>query len=1219
MAASDDAAYQELALDLLAARTRQDRYALTRHHLDSYDELIGKGIFDMLQNLDRIALKKKMDDGRPVDIDVFFGRGKDALQITPPAVLPSAARLNDLTYDIGLSTDVEVDMKIDGQLHTFRFPDQSIELGRVPLMLHSRYCALHGLTDVELRSKGECAFDRGGYFVVDGREKVIVAREDTVVNRLYVRPEPAISPASHLAWILSKAPNSVFPRTATFYVNRRSGTISVVVTKLGTVKSAEALGGKSAKRDEPGSSAGASADVPLFVLFRALGIESDRAILDHVSSSPDVIEFLRPSIVEAAKIARNQAEAIRFLDRFVPANNTLKNILTNDFLPSAGVEFGAKAIFLGRIVQQLVATVIGTRAQLDRDDYANKRIAVSGALLGELVRDILVRVRDAILRRLDVEWASGAWRATGDPMRFVNARNYKQIFETRFLTERIRRSLKGDWNADDTDDDHPSEDTGSFVQDLSRISYMAYLAHVRRVSNKMPEGVKLADPHKLRASHWGAVCPADTPDGPNVGLVCHLATTAGITLADKASEAHAREIVLTHARSVPVKDAAGLGATRVVLNDIWIAVSGDPKGLYDALRDERRSGRLGRTTSISWKISEDEICVLTDRGRVVRPLVRLEKSDPSSDGSVPLPAPFPLSKMLKTKAATAAAPAPSWEDLLSAGAIEMLDIEEIRANALIATKAADVRVHGFDRRYTHCELHPAAAVLSVPSSTVPLMEYTGAARNTLAMAQIKQAISVYATSYASRMDTVGYVLHQPQVPAVTTRFAQDLWGGNHGHGQNLCVAVCTYMGFNIDDALILNRASVERGLLRISVYETVRYEEVYDPSGESTYVFGELPRPGTYVAPGDVLLDRKQLVDGKEPRDAPVRATRKISGVVDRVHVYPSVVDPSVRAVKIRLRHDRPPELGDKLATRFSQKGVVGLILPAEDMPYVESTGMVPDIIFNPHSIPTRNTPSHIIEMFLGKAAALAGVRQYDCTTFSSSVRGVDAVSEAKQVLRHRGLDASGDETMINGLTGERIDGAIFTGINYYGRLKHMVADKWQVRVAQGPVSALTRQPTKTPGGGSGGLRIGEMERDALYSHGMTAFVKESFMERSDGKPGPMSRLRAVVPEESGATIDGGPPREATVSVPHAFKLFADELAAMSIGALLETEAAADPRDGDEDGDGNGDSGDEDEDEDEGSLDADDGDLDDADAGDEEADFGDGDGDGPGGMFEEDI
>ena len=1235
---SNDAVYQEHALKALASRIKADPYVLTRHHIDSYDNLLEHGAFDMLQNLDRILVKAETDDSTPVDIEVFFGRRTGKLAVAPVDIDASEARLRDVTYDVTLSTDVEIDMTIGQKpTHTFKF-DQQVEIGKVPLMLHSRFCKLHGLSETELRERGECAYDRGGYFVVDGREKVIIGREDPVVNRLYVRTDNSpISPASHLAFIRAKAPNSTFPRTTTFYVKRGlAPTISVVVTHLSNVRSASA--GTSAAADaaatsaaedpyaddsSSSSSSSSSIGVPIFVLFRALGIESDRAILDYISDESDVRDYLRPSIVDAGAVAYSQRAAIEYLERLVPKDNTLKNILTHDFLPSAGVDFESKAVFLGRLVHQLVASVLGKREMLARDDYANKRITVSGALLGELMRDIFVRLRDIIMRRLNAEWASGTWRAAGDPTKLVTARNFKSLLETRLITDRIRRSLKGDWNADETDEKHPSGETGSLVQDLSRISYFSYLAHIRRVSNPIPAGVKIAEPHRLRASHWGAVCPVDTPDGPNIGIICHLATTATLTLADTESRDKAKGIILAYPGNLSVLEIRGAAAaaaaetTRVLVNDIWVAVTRDPKGLREKLREARRTGTIGRYTSISWDIFEREIAVLTDSGRVVRPLARLNKKVPGDDASVPLASPIALVKSV----------AAEWSDVIESGAVEMIDIEEIRSSVVIAMKPSEVAAFGQTRRYTHCELHPAASILSVPASTVPFMEHDAAPRNTLAMAQLKQAIGVYTTSYPTRMDTVGYVLHHPQLPLVTTRFAQDLWGGNHCHGENVYVAVSTYLGYNIDDAVIINEASIARGRLRISVYDTFRYEETFDMDADSMVVFGDLPEHETRIVPGDVLLNRKRITaasaaapsvnasakakakgkggddDEGGTKDMPVRATRKTSGTVDRVYIYPSPNNASARAVKLRMRHSRSPDLGDKLATRYSQKGVVGLILREEDMPFVSSSGIVPDIIFNPHSIPTRNTPAHILELLLGKAAAISGTSQYDCTTFSTSMGvGVDVVSEAKAVLEAHGLSPSGDEMMTSGFTGEQMECSVFTGINYYGRLKHMVEDKWQQRVAQGPVNAITRQPTKTADGGSGGLRVGEMERDALYAHGMACFAKESFMERSDGKRGPMSLMQTGVEgEQEGVRVDGGPPASATVRVPHTFKLLQQELQAMGLGVLVE---AAGPVTGGKEGDGS----DSDE-EDPGGADALD-DIDDDDLAEErgEADFGDGDG-----------
>lgn len=1208
----------------LAAWRREHPYWMTKHHLDSYDHFVSTGVQHILTKMDAVQLTKTMQIGSssaavPVIITIVFGRKRGVRVAAPPSVLPSEARERDLTYSIELKVDVEIDVNIGGSsTRTVQF-DDDISLGKIPLMLHSQSCLLRDQPPDVLRAMGECPHDKGGYFIIDGAEKTLVAREDLVQNRLYVRPADSVTPElSHIGYLQGASHEDTFPRTTTFYV-RTTQTISIVVTHISKTRT---RGGSGGSRD----------GVPICVIFRALGIDSDLDILRHIvldvhsPEEQDVIEFFRASLVDAARLGvMDQASAIKFLTPMVESQWTLKHVLMRDLFPNSGPGFATKALFLGRAVRQLVGTVLGKLEPLDRDDYANKRLTVSGNLLADLFRDVLLRVRKQWVRRLEGEWTSGAWRGAaaggGDPMRLVTAKNLRGLFESPYLSERLRKSMKGSWGADDEPSDDMTEAdnaaNGALVQDLSRVSYLSMMSHMRRVNNPLDRSVKMVAPHTLRASHWGAVCPADTPDGPNIGLVSHLATTARITIGtDQTWEAVTAAVV---AKVTSLERVSSQGADKlrelhdqckVFVDDTWLGVTDDPRALLTHLKSLRRSGAFGplsHEVSLSWRIVEREMHVLTDRGRVLRPLAVV----PHLNGMPTLPLPLWSSsedtrkggakerqKREKQREQKKADDGATDDDEAEPPA-ELVDVEELRTR-LVAMYPNDVAKKSHSHRYTHCELVPARAMLSVNAMTIPMIEYNMAARAVLALAQLKQAIGVYSTAFRKRIDTTAYVMHDPQLPIVTTRGAHELWDGMHGNGEHLIVAVCTYCGYNVEDALILNKGSIDRGRFGLTYYATHRFEESAEEDRvisfgipvDSTkvkdvdafkHLEGDgLPRVGAHVRPGEVLVGRISTpiatnanANGKgtkDIKDMSVRATTKMCGVVDRVVSYAasrpwqrssSSAGARERAIKVRLRHVRRPELGDKLASRFSQKGVVGMILPEVDMPYCGTSGIVPDLIFNPHSMPTRNTPSHLMETLLGKAAACAGVQRYDATAFERT----DPIGEAVARLEALGMERHGHEVLYSGMTGQAMACDIFVGVNYYGRLKHMVADKLQFRTADGPINAITHQPTKAIGGGSGGLRIGEMERDAVYSHGMATFLQESFTVRSDAKRGFESRVnvdaggRLATDSVSSAVLDGGPSQRAHVRLPRAFNLLQQELQAMSIDARLDVEVLTDSAD----------------------------------------------------------
>ncbi len=506
---------------------------------------------------------------------------------------------------------------------------------------------------------------------------------------------------------------------------------------------------------------------------------------------------------------------------------------------------------------------------------------------------------------------------------------------------------------------------------------------------------------------------------------------------------------------------------------------------------------------------------------------------------------------------------------------------------------------GVPRYQTHAELHPAS-ILSASAATFPLLHHNKGTYAVFALAQFKQGVGVYATNFANRMDVLASTLTHPQLPLVTTQFAKWVWPTGAG-GENLVVAVMTYTGYNQEDAVVLNQDSVMRGMFRLTHVHTHRWVEsrhgaeekvlfrhpavlaasgahlegLRGPGSYDKLAPDGLPREGAALAEGDVLLGRvaeaaadvaggpigpQQGVQGLRragPQPLRFEDRSEVAGraeaqaVVDRVFVYDDP-ETGARAVKVRLRQTRPPELGDKVASRHGQKGTVGSLLPASAMPFCGETGLVPDLIINPHGFPKRMTVAHLLEALLAKAGAAAGAR-YAANPFEPN----DTLLAAASALLNHGLDPAGDHVLHSGRTGEQLACRVFVGVNYYGRLKHMVADKLNWR-ATGPHSAITHQPTKGRNA-HGGMRIGEMEQQALLTHGVASFIKESFMERADG-------TRILVDVHTGLPAFGlgthGSPRASVepgcptagyglLGVPFAFNLLRQELQAIGVDTRL--------------------------------------------------------------------
>jgi DNA-directed RNA polymerase subunit B len=538
-----------------------------------------------------------------------------------------------------------------------------------------------------------------------------------------------------------------------------------------------------------------------------------------------------------------------------------------------------------------------------------------------------------------------------------------------------------------------------------------------------------------------------------------------------------------------------------------VFVDGNIIGYCDAasevvktFREKRRIGEISTEVNVTHfsklQTETEEVHVNCDEGRVRRPLIIVENG-------VPKLQPKHFEKIALGEW--------TWEDLVKNGLIEYLDAEE-EENAYIAISLEDITPE-----HTHAEI-ATYTILGICASTIPYPEHNQSPRNSYQAAMAKQALGVYGTNFHHRVDSRSHILHYPQMPLVETELMEVMGYKQRPTGQNCVVAVLSFEGYNMEDALIFNKASIERGLARSTFYR------IYE--AECRQYLGGLkdkftvPEPGTRgyrgeqyyrllepdgiislesaVVGGDVLIGRispprfleeyKEFeVKGPSMRDTSVDMRPSETGVVDGIFITES--GEGSKLVKVRVRDQRIPELGDKFASRHGQKGVIGLIIPQEDMPFTDE-GIVPDIVINPHAIPSRMTIGQFIESLAGKAAAARG-KPADGTPFAN-----EGPDEIRKNLVKLGFSQTGSEVFYNGTTGEKFVADIFVGIVYYQKLHHMVADKIHAR-ARGQVQMLTRQPTEGRARG-GGLRFGEMERDCLIGHGAAMLLRDRLLEESD-------------------------------------------------------------------------------------------------------------------------
>ncbi|MCK4327782.1 MAG: DNA-directed RNA polymerase subunit B [Candidatus Diapherotrites archaeon] len=598
----------------------------------------------------------------------------------------------------------------------------------------------------------------------------------------------------------------------------------------------------------------------------------------------------------------------------------------------------------------------------------------------------------------------------------------------------------------------------------------------------------------------------------------------------------------------------------VYINGKLVGFHENGKELVDNIRKKRRASELPIELNVAYYPDVDEVYINVDGGRARRPLIVVQ------DGKSLLTEKH-CEALQKGKIA--------WDDLLKEGVAEYLDAEE-EENAYIATTNEAV-----NDEHTHVEVHPSL-ILGVITSAAPFPEHNSAPRVTMASAMLKQALGLYQSNFNVRMDTQAHVMHYPQVPLALTKQSRIIGAHRRPAGQNLVVAIMPFYGYNMEDAIILNKASVERGIGRTMFYRTYTAEERRYPGGqkdrfelpnpeiqgfrgEEAYRFlGEdgIINPEAEIVGGDVLIGKTSpprfleevgelsMIEEKR-RENSVILRHGESGTVDAVMITEAPT--GNKLVKARVRTQKIPEIGDKFASRHGQKGVVGLIVPQYDMPFNEQ-GISPDIIMNPHAVPSRMTVGHVLEIIGGKAKSLSG-KDFDPTAFEpTDYEGM------KRVLLENGFRPNGKEVMYDGKTGQKITAEIFVGVTYYQRLKHLVSNKMHAR-SRGPVQILTRQPTEGRAR-DGGLRFGEMERDTLIGHGASMLLLERLLKESDlvvelvcEKCGSIAVEDQIRKKKYCPVCDSTDVQPVEMS--YAFKLLLNELRALDISPKLKLEDRA--------------------------------------------------------------
>ena len=1149
---------QNISWKLIDKYFKDNPNCLVSHHLESFNDFFKSGIKRIIRENNPIRFierEDQNDSGKRNECLLYLG-GKegDKIYYGKPVIyddnnahymFPNDARLRNMTYGITIHYDVDIDFiyYIGDEKKTHDMTINKVYLGRFPIMIQSDLCILNGMSREIRFNAGECRNDYGGYFIIDGKEKAIIPQEKFADNMLYIRAYGEDDTYSYSAEIRSVSEDSSKPiRTSSVKIVSPSPSYSnnQIVVAVPNVKK----------------------PVPLFILMRALGVISDKDIIRtcllDLEKNESMIDLFIPSVHDAKKFFTQQ-NALQYISQLTKRGTIsgVIEILSDYFLPHIGeLNFLEKAYFVGYMVQRLLKVYTKESKPTDRDNFRFKRVELTGTLIYDLFREYYLIQKKDISRKIDEEYYyhKGSYKEDDTLSRkekkslkqkpeasesnkykdnFIGLieSNIKAFFKDRIVEQGFRKAFKGNWGSE-----AHTKRLGA-VQDLNRLSWYTFISHLRKINLPLDSSAKVVGPRLLNSSQWGFIDPIDTPDGGNIGLHKHLSISTYVT-----SGSSGNPIIKWIRTNTPLRlilecsPEQIANSSKTFVNGSWIGVTDTPFELVKLLKLYRRNGILPVYTSLSFDIEHNEVYIYTDAGRLTRPIYYIE------DNSLSYERKDIISSLEKNTI--------SWENIISGfmtksdegyhtknnmiydltklyqnigdsreevfnklkknqALVDYIDTAE-EETSMIAITPDDLKKNKY---YTHMEIDPSL-ILGVMSNLIIYPENNPVTRNSFSCGQSKQAVSVYHSNYQMRIDKMGVILNYGQTPLIKSRYLDYINREEQPYGVNAIVAIMSYTGYNVEDAILINEGSILRGLFRTTYYS------MYEAKEESSKVTGMNNSKFANIEKNNVIgkkkgydysflddyglirenteLNDKMIVIGKINSnldnkeswiDDSVKPKKGQLGYVDKSFI--TLGEEGFNVAKVRLREERIPAIGDKMASRAGQKGTIGLIIPEADMPYLED-GTRPDLIINPHALPSRMTIGQIVESMFGIACVSYGGFG-DCTAFQVKGSNYDTYGP---MLTKAGFNHTGNHIMYNGMTGEQIQSNIYMGPTYYMRLKHMVKDKINYR-ARGPNQQLTRQPVQGRAN-DGGLRIGEMERDGICAHGLAYFLNESFLVRGD-------------------------------------------------------------------------------------------------------------------------
>ncbi|PXY71249.1 DNA-directed RNA polymerase subunit B [Candidatus Parvarchaeota archaeon] len=1064
-----------------------EQHSLVESNILSFNNFINNRIQEILEDINKNITSD--------EFDIKFGKvrfGKPEIVEADGSIniiTPTESRLRNLTY----SAPIFVELSIT-------FGEQSdsaeVEIGKIPVIVRSDACTTKDMTKEELIENHLDPSDPGGYFLVNGNERIMTMTEDLAAN------QPFIEEGRQGLTLRIFSQRGAY-RIPTTISETKEGILEVTFSRL--------------------------KNIPAIVLIKSLGLLKESEIAKHIEKEDDCLIV---NIYEFTNI-KSKKDALSYIAEKSGTHGTEEEVIEriersiDSFcLPNIGTDKDSrieKAITLCKRVKEFLSAKYDKSIRTDKDHYANKRIKLSGDLMAELFRvhmNILVKDIQYSLQKITKR------------KKFYSI---KTIAKSTLFTHRIESAVAtGSWIGE----------RAGVTQNMDKTNYLSILSQLQRVSSMLPGEQENFKARTLHPTHYGRFCPTETPEGTEIGLRKNLALLSIISTPLKFEE----EEFIKKLKSFGLEENIQ-GKFDVFFDGRFMGMVSDPNDFVMKMRWERRKNNIPMEFSFRSKNETNSVVISTNPGRVLRPLIIVDEG---------------ISKLRDEHLLLLEQDKMKWDDLVKEGVIEYLDAAEEEDSFISLTK------EGLTKKHTHLEID-SIDVFGLITSLVPFGNHDQASRLMRGSKTLKQSLGIYAANYLVRLDTDVSILHYPQNPIVKS-FVYDTLK-IYPSGQNIVVAVMPYEGYNVEDALVLSKSSVDRGMSRGTYFRPYKASELHyagglkddiiipdkDVSGyrtEESYKHLEsdgVVYPEAKINSGEVIIGKttppKFLSEAKDinihsKKEGSTVMRQEEQGTIDAVFV--TVDNEGNKIFQVRTRDARIPEPGDKFSTPHGQKGVVGLIADSKDIPFT-STGIKPDLIFNPHGIPSRMTVGYLVELLANKVAATTG-RFVDGTSFSGK-----KVEELEEQLSGMGLSYDGKEDMYDGITGKKMNVKIYIGNMYYLRLRFLVKNRVHAR-ATGKVALLTRQPIEGRARG-GALRLGEMEQQAIVAHGASLLLKERYDSDKSiihicsncGSLGIKDNLN----NKSYCPLCGGNEIE-PVEVSYAFKLLTDELLGLHIMTNFE-------------------------------------------------------------------